>query len=251
MASPPAIGEDYAVTHPLRPLIRASALTLVLFTVVCALIYAALWDNPAAHVLPVMAYICLFIVFWLTATGVMAVRRPSPEERVVVWRWVAVAIILGSHVACLGVIWAVLPKASTSAQLMISLFLISCIPTQIICSPESHTANRGGVVTVLGSLALFLITRDSALERLAGIYVIVFAGAMFVLSDIVSSRTASRRARPPNAQSLSALTARWSRWTKTPFWTVSTRRRFSRRCGKESSRRSPTWSAAAAHGYRA
>ena len=128
MTGPSTTGEDYAVTHPLRPLIRASVLTLVLFTLVCALIYAALWDNRAAHVLPVMAYICLFTVFWLTATVIMAARRPSAEERVVVWRWIAVAIILGSHIACLGVIWAVLPKATTTAQLMISLFLISCIP---------------------------------------------------------------------------------------------------------------------------
>jgi signal transduction histidine kinase len=84
------------------------------------------------------------------------------------------------------VIWGVLPRASTDAQLMISLFIVTCIPTQLLCSPESVVANRSGVVTVLGSLALFLITRDSFFEHLAAIYVVVFAGALFVLSNILN-----------------------------------------------------------------
>ena len=187
MARPSTIGEDYAVTHPLRPLIRASALTLFLFTLVCVLIYAALWDDPAAQVLPVMIYICLFVVFWLSATLIMAARRPSAEERVRIWRWVAVAIILGSHVAAVGVIWGVLPRAPTTAQLVISLPLITCIPTQLICSPESVVANRSGVITVLGSLAAFLATRASHLEHLAAIYVVAFAGVMFLASDMLDS----------------------------------------------------------------
>jgi hypothetical protein len=186
MGRPPATREDYAITHPLRPLVRASALTLVLFTLVCGLIYAGLRDNPAARVPAVMAYIGLFVVFWLAATAIMAARRPSAQERVVLWRWVATAIIVGSHVACLGVIWGVLPRASTGAQLMISLFIVTCIPTQLLCSPESVVANRSGVVTVLGSLALFLITRDSFFEHLVAIYVVVFAGALFVLSNILN-----------------------------------------------------------------
>jgi signal transduction histidine kinase len=178
--------QDYAITHPLRPLVRASALTLFLFTLVCTLIYAGLWDNPPAQVVWVMAYIGVFTVFWLAATVIMALRRPSPQERVMVWRWIAVAIILGSHLAAIGVIWEIMPRASPSAQLMIALFLVTCIPTQIICSPESVIANRSGVVTVLGSLALFLATRGVPLERLAAIYVVGFGAAMFVLSGIVN-----------------------------------------------------------------
>jgi signal transduction histidine kinase len=159
---------------------------LFLFTLVCTLIYAGLWDNPAAQIVGVAAYICVFIVFWLVATMIMMARRPSPEERVVVWRWIAVAIILGSHLAAIGVIWEVMPRASTNAQFMISLFIVTCIPSQIICSPESVIANRSGVVTVLGSLALFFATRGVPLERLAAIYVVCFAGVMFVLSGTVN-----------------------------------------------------------------
>ena len=44
---------------------------------------------------------------------------------------------------------------------------------------------RSGVVTVLGSLALFLATREGLIEHLAAIYVVGFMGVMFVLSNIL------------------------------------------------------------------
>jgi len=186
MRPPPANGEDYAITHPLRPIIVASVLSLLQFILTCGLIYAGLWDNPAAQIPWVMAYISAFVVFWMAATLIMAARRPSAEERVVIWRWVAIAIILGSHIACLGVIWEVMPRASTGAQLMIALFLVNCIPAQIICSPENISANRSGVITVLGSLGVFLITRQPLVERLAAFYVLGIAVLMFVLSNTLN-----------------------------------------------------------------
>ncbi len=186
MKRPRAPKENYAITDPLRPLVRASVLTLFLFTLVCALIYICVRNNPRALNLWVAAYIGVFVMLWLAATAIMAARRPSPEERVVVWRRVAVAIVLGSHVAAVAVIWGVLPYASTTAQLMISMLIVTCIPTQIICSPDTHNANRSGAVTVLGSLALFLATRELPVERLAAFYVVAFAGVMFVLSGVVN-----------------------------------------------------------------
>ncbi|MEO7026412.1 MAG: HAMP domain-containing sensor histidine kinase, partial [Caulobacteraceae bacterium] len=166
--------------------LRASALTLFLFTLVCGLIYAGLSDNPAARNRAVMAYICAFVVLWAAATLIMAARRPSVEETVRLWRWVAVAIILGAHLAALGVIWGAMPRASTDAQLVIALFVVTCIPVQIICSPENVIANRSGAITVLGSLALFLVTREALIERLAAVYVFGLAGAMVVASGMIN-----------------------------------------------------------------
>lgn len=186
MEPPDATGEDFATTHPLRPLLRASALTLFLFTLVCGLIYAGLSDSPAARNPVVMAYIGAFIGSWFAATVIMAARHPSDEELVRVWRWVAVAIILGAHLAAIGVIWGAMPHTSTATQLMIAVFIITCIPMQIICSPESVNANRSGAITVLGSLALVLATREAAVERLAAVYVVGLAGVLFVASGIVN-----------------------------------------------------------------
>jgi signal transduction histidine kinase len=79
-----------------------------------------------------------------------------------------------------------MPKVSTAAQLMIAIPLIGCIPTQIVCSPENPVATRSGILTVLGSLSLFLVTRDALLARLAAAYVVGFAAVMFVLSAVIS-----------------------------------------------------------------
>ena len=209
MQPAPTVGENYAITHPLRPQVAASVITLLFFTLTCGLIYAGLRDNQSAQVRWVMVYIAVFVVFWTSATLIMAARRPSAEEQVVLWRWFANAIIIGSHVACLGVIWAVMPHASMAAQMMIALFLLGCLPTQMICSPESVTANRSGALTVLGSLAVFLTTRDEPLERLAAIYVLGFAGMMFYLGNglnrTVKETVAARLASDASARQLSDM----------------------------------------------
>ena len=150
--------EDYAVTHPLRPLVRSSALTLCLFTLVCALIYAGLRDNRAAQNPIVIACIGAFTISWLAATLAMALRQPSAEETVRVWSWIAVAIILGADLSAIGVIWGAMPHASATAQMMIALFVMTCVPSQIIYSPENVLAIRGGLIALFGSLTLFLIT---------------------------------------------------------------------------------------------
>ena len=85
MKPPSLTGEDYAITHPLRPIVVASALSLLQFILTCGLIYAGLWDSPAARIPGVMAYIAAFVIFWTASTLIMAARRPSAEERVVVW----------------------------------------------------------------------------------------------------------------------------------------------------------------------
>jgi signal transduction histidine kinase len=182
----PSTGEDYAITHPLRPLARASALTLCLFILVCVLIYLVAKDRSGLRAFGVMACVSVFITLWLAATMIMVMRRPSPKERVILWRWIANGIVLGSHAAAVGVIWLVMPDASTAAQLMIAGLVLTCLPTGIIASPESITANRSGVITMLGSLTAFLATRASRVEHVAAIYVVVFGAVMFVLAGILN-----------------------------------------------------------------
>jgi signal transduction histidine kinase len=65
------------------------------------------------------------------------------------------------------------------------VFLVACIPTQIICSPENTLANRVGIVAVLGSTVVFLATRGGQNDTLLAAYVFAFGGLMFVLSDTV------------------------------------------------------------------
>ena len=181
----PTPGADYAVTHPLRPIIAASVLTLMLFALSSAIVYLAVRDAPPRLVPALLGYTFVYLVVWGLATLIMMVRQPEPMERVRVWGRVAVAVILASHFACVVLIWGVLPYTDPATQLLIAIPLIGCIPTQIICSPENHLVNRSGIITVLGSLAVVLASRGGALANLAAAYVAGFAAVMFVLSNRV------------------------------------------------------------------
>ena len=183
---PPPPSPDYSVTHPLRPIISASILTLLLFALSTAIAYLALRASPPPMTLGLLEFALLFMAAWGTATLIMWWRRPSAAERVRVWSQVALAIIFTSHLACVALIWGLMPWAPLGSQLLIAIPLICCIPTQIICSPESTLANRSGIIVVLGSLALLLATRDAMLDRLAAAYVAGFAVVMFVLSNTVN-----------------------------------------------------------------
>jgi signal transduction histidine kinase len=216
---------DYAVTHPLRPIISASVLTLLLFALSTAIAYLAVRGAPPPLTRALLAFAGLFMLAWTGATVVMWLRKPSASERVRIWGRVALAIIFCSHLACVVLIWALLPRTPLETQLLIAIPLVGCIPTQIICSPENTVANRSGIILVLGSLALLLGTRDGVAAKLAAAYVVGFAVVMFVLSDkvnrtvqaTVSARLTSDEAARELDRLLGELAA--SRDAKTQFIT--------------------------------
>ncbi len=183
---PTTSSADYAVTHPLRPIISASVLTLLLFSLSAAITYLAVRAAPPPLTRALLGLVSLFILAWGGATLVMWLRQPSAAERVKIWGPVALTIIFCSHLACLVLIWGLLPWTPLETQLLIAIPLACCIPTQIICSPESTVANRSGIIVVLGSLAMLLATRDAIIAKLAATYVVGFAVVMFLLSNKVN-----------------------------------------------------------------
>ena len=205
----PAPGYD--VTHPLRPMIAAGVLTSALFTLSVAIVYFAARDAPVAAVRPLLLYTSVYLLAWLLAMLVMAVRQPSPAERVRIWGRGAVAIILGSQLACIWLIWGVMPLVAVEIQLLIAIPLMGSVPVQVIASPESSLANRFGIFGVLGSLALFFMTRHVAAATLAALYVGGFALVMFVLANRVNrtvrDTVAARLASDVAARQLERLLA--------------------------------------------
>ncbi len=177
----------YAVTHPLRPLLIAGILTLFLFVVSAGLSFAAVSAAPPPLTWPLLTYTAILIALWLAGLIAMAARRPGPAELVELWSRFAVAIILGSHLACFALIWGVLPVVPQATQLLLAIPLIGCVPVQLICSPESTLANRSGVVGVVGSLAAFFATRHTALAASAALYIFGFGIVLLVLGDRVAA----------------------------------------------------------------
>jgi signal transduction histidine kinase len=89
------------------------------------------------------------------------------------------------------------------------VFITAYVPTQIICSPENTTANRVGIVAVLGSAALFLVTRGSSHASMLALYLAAYGVVMFVLSDrvrdTVQATVAARLASDAAARDLERL----------------------------------------------
>ena len=188
---------------------RPAVITLLFFTLTCGLIYAGLRDNPAAQVRWVMVYIAAFVVFWTSATLIMAARRPSAEERVVLWRWFANAIIIGSHVACLGVIWAVMPHASMRGPDDDRPVLARLPPdANDLQSGERHRQSQRcrDDTRIAGGVSRH---PRRAAQRLAAIYVLGFAGMMFFLGNAlnrtVKETVAARLASDASARQLSDM----------------------------------------------
>ena len=117
----------------------------------------------------------------------MVARRAGHAELVRVWSRLAILIIVGCRIACIGLIWGIMPYVPPASQLLMAIPLIGCVPTQLICSPENSAANRSGVIAVIGSLGLFFATRGTELAAFAALYVAGFGVVMFVLGDRIAA----------------------------------------------------------------
>ena len=202
---------DYAVSHPLRPLLTAGILSLFLFVLSVGISLAAVRAAPPPLTWPLVAVTAAFVAAWLAGMATLVVRRPGHAEMVRVWGRLAAAIIIGSHVACVGLIWAVMPFVPPATQWLMAIPLIGCIPVQLICSPENSAANRTGVIAVIGSLAVFFATRGTELTTFAAVYVAGFGVVLLVLGDRVAATVratvAARLASDDTARRLDRLLA--------------------------------------------
>src|SRR6202012_2641065 len=151
-----------------------------------AIIYMTLADTGSPQLRPLTTYALSFLALWLAVGGILLLRRPGDRERVRIWSWVAVGIILGSHFLCVWLIWGVMPSIPPQAQLLLAIPLIGSAPVQIISSPENTLANRIRIAAVLGSLALFFAIHGLGQVRLVSLYIAGFGGLMFILSDRIN-----------------------------------------------------------------
>ncbi|CAM3164642.1 HAMP domain-containing sensor histidine kinase [Sphingomonas antarctica] len=160
---------------------------------------------------PLIAYTSSFVIVWAIGMLALAARRPGHAELIRVWNPLAIFIIFGSHVACIGLIWGIMPFVPASTQFLLAIPLIGCVPVQLICSAENSVANRSGVVGVIGSLAIFFATRGTMEARLAALYIFGFGIVLLVLGDRVAATVratvAARLSSDENARRLDQMLA--------------------------------------------
>lgn len=184
--SSPAPQLDFEATHPLRPAILAGVLSLALFSISTVITFRIF--PPALHLVATWTltfFAAGLVTIWAVFCLIALIRRPSARERVLVWGQATRGIIYGAHICCVWLIWGVLPHGATADQFVAMVFMTAYVPAQIITSPENTTANRVGIVAVLGSSVAFLATRGNSLATMLAIYMAAYAVVMLVLSDRV------------------------------------------------------------------
>ncbi|UVO53566.1 sensor histidine kinase KdpD [Sphingomonas sp. SUN039] len=186
----PVDAADYAVRHPLRPLLLAGTLTFVAFGLVGFVVGTFIIPYvPPARLLPWAVCVALFWASWAIILIVMAIRRPDAAESVRVWSRAAQFLVIGSHTLAVWAIWAFLPYCPQALRFMLAALLMCNSPCQIICTPENVAVNRIGVVATSGSLVLWFVMAGGATEWAFAAFAGVFGLIQFVFCSIARNAT--------------------------------------------------------------
>jgi len=178
---------DYAVRHPLRPLILAGAATWLTYSVFAIVVWWLI--HPYATDVRMSAWVAftsVFLVAWLGVVLTMVFRQPGPEESVRVWGAAARVIIILSHIPTIWATWFLFRHCPVTIQFLLGGMFMSCSSAQIICSPENVLANRVGVILATVPLALWFITSGGNLGGIFAIGIVGLGVLYFLFCDIVS-----------------------------------------------------------------
>lgn len=179
---------DFAVTHPLRPLTLAGAMTLIAYSGgVAAASFVSLGFVPDAVRWLWIGVECLFLAAWLAILVAVWLRKPSPRETVIVWGHASRFIAATSQVLLAWLIWQFFPYCPETERMMLAGMILCCSPAQLIAAPENVWTNRFGIVASNGSLALWFALHGSGTgsvnDYAMGGFALAIGIMLFVLAD--------------------------------------------------------------------
>jgi signal transduction histidine kinase len=180
--------EDFAATHPLRPLVLAGAMTLIAYSGgVVAVSFIAQGFVPAAVWRSWLVAECLFLAAWLTIIVTVWLRKPSARETVIVWGHASRFIAFTSQILLPWLIWGFFPYLPQTEQMILAGMLLTCSPAQLIAAPENVWTNRFGILASSGSLALWFVLNASGAgsvnDYAMGGFALAIGIMLIVLSD--------------------------------------------------------------------
>ncbi|MBK9011903.1 HAMP domain-containing sensor histidine kinase [Novosphingobium sp.] len=205
---------DFAVTHPLRPLTLAGAMTLIAYSGgVAAVSIVTSGHAPAPARAAWMITAGLFVAGWLVLVMTMWMRKPSPRETVHVWGWASRFIICTSQILIAWAIWGFLSYLPETGRMMLAGMFLTCSPAQLIAAPENVAANRFGILASNGSLALWFALDGADNAYAMGGFAFVIGLMLFVLAgyvpgtvaETVAARIAAEQAKADLERALEAV----------------------------------------------
>jgi two-component system, sensor histidine kinase len=187
----PAADDQFAIAHPLRPLLLAGAITLVAFIAgASALGFVTYGTVPPARWWPLMSAVAVFAMAWLILIIVMWIRHPDAKETVLIWGHASRSIIIISQIEVAWTIWSFFPSCSETLKMMIAGLFLTTSPAQMIAAPENVKANRFGIVASAGSLTLYFLIDGSPHALAMGGYAAAFGTLLFVLCGYAAATVA-------------------------------------------------------------
>lgn len=203
---------DYLVAHPLRPLVQAGAITLVLFAFAAgSVVWFANDAVPTCILVPWTLSCVLFSAAWLAIIVIMLIRKPSAQETVVVWGRAARFIIVGSNLFVVTAIWLFFDHLPETSRLVIICFCLSFCPIQMIASPENVLVTRLGVLATNGSLAIWAWLAGGAANMMVSFYAVGIGIALLMFGGIATNAVlqavSARQESEQNARKLALALA--------------------------------------------
>jgi two-component system, sensor histidine kinase len=139
----------------------------------------------------------IFLFSWFIFGIALLSRNPDDPQMVKIWDLLATYVRIGSNLIVLTTIWMFLPFASRDLQLVMTVFYVAHVPTQILTVPARGKINATGAFAVLGSLAIVNVLNGGEYAIPIAIFVTAFAILMMnlalILGRLISNVNAERR----------------------------------------------------------
>ena len=198
---------EEVIGGPLQVTRFAATFGLAFFAIAVAAVSVVLYPIvPALRFNSWLMASMLFTTIWFALSARFLLCPPNPKELVLIWAPVAKFVLLGSSLVTASTIWLFFPYANTQLQLVMLVFYMGFVPTQILCSPENTATNRLGIICVLGSITVYFGLKGDLLSITLAVFVTMFSVVMFFACEVVKTATENAHAmRLASEKSAAAL----------------------------------------------
>lgn len=127
----------------------------------------------------------LFLIVWFSLQIVVMRRRPDEAETRRVWQPVARMIMWGIVVVTTSSIWLFMPYADDQQRLVMVIFYLIHVPSQIMSTSDDVNVDRLGTVAILGSISAVLLIYGGPYASIVAAFTLIFAVSMLMLAALM------------------------------------------------------------------
>ena len=127
----------------------------------------------------------LFLIVWFSLQIVVMRRRPGEAETRRVWQPVARVIMWGIVIVTTSSIWLFVPYADDQQKLVMVIFYLIHVPSQIMSTSDDVNVDRLGTVAILGSISAVLLVYGGPYASVVAAFTLIFAISMLMLAVLM------------------------------------------------------------------